>query len=167
MSSGTLALNAVFNSANGGNHFGQFKKSGPGMLILDQPMFASASPWDALDQGTLVLNSGVDNTVFFGINSLGQTLLSVANNMIVDGGMLDLNGHNQVFANLNSTNVLPGCGGTITTSVGSATLNAGAGTFAGSLVNSGTTTLSLSAYNGLTLTNSQGYSGSTALAAAP
>jgi len=109
--------------------------------------------------GTLTLNGAADNTIVVNPTATGVGLQALS----VNNGTLDLNGRNQVVGVLSSTNVLPGTGGTITNSSGTAATftTSGTGTFGG--VITGNLGFTRSGNTTTTLTSNNTYSGNTTI----
>jgi autotransporter-associated beta strand protein len=148
----TLNFNAQVLGSNG------FIKTGAGAMNIDRQQFFTGGSQTTINNGLLTLNSGADNTLTVIPTNTTPTLQSVR----VSGGTLDLNGRNQAISTLDSTSSLPGTGGIVTNSSGTAaTLTASpGGTFAGTLTgnlaftrfgNSTTTLTSNNTFTGATI----------------
>ena len=105
-------------------------QSGAGTVFLGQPVTSSATnPPVTVNAGTMVLGSGIDNT------------LPTGSQLYLNGGTLDLHSNNQNVSSLASSSPLPGIGGTIANS-GSGnltfTVSGGASTTFGGQITDGT-----------------------------
>ncbi len=109
----TLDFNAQVLGSNG------FIKTGAGAMSIDKQQFFTNSSQTTINNGLLTLNSGVDNTLTVIATNATPTLQSVRVN---GGGTLDLFGRNQAIGTLDSTSTLPGTGGIVTNSSGTAAL---------------------------------------------
>jgi autotransporter-associated beta strand protein len=126
-----------------------------GSLNFDARQFYTGTT--TVNNGTLQLASGVTNTLFF------NNALTVNN-----GATLDLNGTTQFAGNFTSgSGVVPGAGGTVTTSNGTGNLisNAANGTWAGSITDAAaaTTNFARLGANRLTMNSSNTYKGTTSI----
>ncbi|WP_396274880.1 beta strand repeat-containing protein, partial [Hyphomonas sp.] len=147
----TLNFNAQVLGSNG------FIKTGAGTMSLDKRQFFLGGSQTTINDGTLILNSGADNTLTVLPTITTPTLQSVR----VSGGTLDLNGRNQAIGTLDSTPTLAGLGGIVTNSSGTAaTLTASpGGTFAGTIT--GNLAFTRSGNSTTTLTSNNTYTGAT------
>jgi autotransporter-associated beta strand protein len=134
--------------------------SGEGVVTAGSPTTViTATPAIHVNGGTLNLNSGADNTLAVAglAGPAGLSTLFVN----APGATVDLKGNSQAVAVLGSTNILPGMGGTITNSSGTAALltSAGGGSFGG--VIGGNLAFTRSGNSTTLLTNANTYTGET------
>jgi autotransporter-associated beta strand protein len=134
--------------------------SGEGVVAAGSPATViTATPSIHVNGGTLNLNSGADNTLAVA-GLAGPAGLSA---LFVNAptAFVDLKGNSQAVSLLGSTNILPGMGGTITNSSGTAALltSAGGGSFGG--VIGGNLAFTRSGNSTTLLTNANTYTGET------
>ena len=143
----TLAVNGFLLGTTGG-----LTKSDAGTLNLDSPEYFTGAL--TVNAGTLLLNSGVANTILVTTTAT----ISGVQNVAVNAGTLDLNGRSQAFGSISNNNTLGGTGGTITSAT-AANLTSSTGTATtfggviGGLLNfykEGTATLTLTSANSFT-----------------
>ncbi|MGB8169481.1 MAG: autotransporter-associated beta strand repeat-containing protein [Chthoniobacteraceae bacterium] len=161
----TLTVHAVGNAVvnvNGfyglGNTAGLLK-AGAGTLSLNNLAFYTGGGGTVINGGTVVLNSGVDNTI--AVVPGATTPATLALQLNGANSVLDLKNSNQAVAGITSVNPLPGNGGTLTNSgTSTATITStGGGTFAGQLT--GQLAFTRVGNNTTTLTNANTYTGPT------
>jgi autotransporter-associated beta strand protein len=146
----TLAVNGHVGNANGGGLW----KSGTGTLRLNARSFYTGQT--TVNEGTLVLNGG-DNTIVLSSSATA----GIYQNLLMNGGTLDLNGTNQMLGTLFTTNPLA-VGGTVTNTSGTAVTlrtNTGNNTFAGVLA--GNLSYEQSGGGSLVFSNQSTYTGTT------
>jgi len=152
MSGATLTVNAALLPASTG---GFVLDNGGTMELGATTGFFTGTV--AINNGTLRLNSGLDNTLAVSATAGAMGLPYVALNGL--NAVLDLGTKNQTVRGLSSTNQLPGMGGTVTGQSGAVFTTTDNSTFAGkisgglSFVRSGNTTT--------TLTSASDYTGAT------
>jgi autotransporter-associated beta strand protein len=156
---GDLASSAYLVSTN--NVTGLIKE-GAGILNLTKPAFfgiATDPGQTVVNAGTLWLNSGA-NTLTVLNTAAGSVANSIDTLTINQGATVDLKGFDQVVGNLNSADVSPGGGGTLTNSGALANFytNANA-TFGGGIT--GAINLYKTGSSNLTLTSPSTYTGAT------
>jgi autotransporter-associated beta strand protein len=139
----TLTINSTLEGTSG------LAKSLPGTLVLNTPSFVTST--HNLLNGTTVLNGGL-NTFFPG------QLLNINN-----GATLDLNGNAQYIGGISDPGVLPGSGGTITTSTGTGTLVSNQGNATVMTQITGTVNFAKLGNTTLTFGSVQTYTGSTTI----
>jgi autotransporter-associated beta strand protein len=159
----TLAFNSAITGTTSG-----IVKADDGTLSFNQPQFftgANGTNGLTINGGKVVLNSGAANTILVAPTAAVPTVQSLFMNSST--GILDLNGQSQAFERISSINPLPGQGGTITSAAAANLITVPATTvvttYSGSIggaislfkEGAGATTGSL------TLTSSNGYTGST------
>ena len=129
-------------------------KAGAGQVNINYAAFNGATYVNA---GKLKLNSGAANTLVLAVSNTAST----AQALTIDGGTLDLNGFDQSFTAISSTNAVPGQAGTITSSTAANLIsNASTSTtFAGSI--GGALNLYKEGSGTLTLTGANAYTGTT------
>jgi autotransporter-associated beta strand protein len=118
---GNLAVNATIFSDT------SVVKTGPGTLTFAP---GTAGIWRGtftIDEGTV--NLGVNNSFFVTRNQNGFTGQSVH----LNGGALNLNGNSQMINALNSSNILPGFGGVLSSASVASLIIQGGGAFSGSI----------------------------------
>ena len=150
---GNLDFNATFGSGY------NVVKTGAGNLNINQRQWNMGALY--VNQGTVTLNSGYDNT----LPIMCSWYQAVGRDLNLYGGTLDLHGKNQQFWQFNQgpADTYPGAAGTVTSATGPATLSIGwQGSFAGTIT--GQVSLVKGAYGTLTLTNANNYSGTTTVA---
>jgi autotransporter-associated beta strand protein len=134
---------------------GGFNKAGDGTLNLNRATYFTGG--FVINGGTVNLPAGVDKSIVVAPTAGAPAL----NALQVNAGTLNLNGSTQVFGSISTNNALPGTGGTITNSSGTASsLTAtGGGTFGGQIT--GNLSLTRTGNNTLLLTSANSYTGST------
>lgn len=150
---GVMNLNGRFGLGNTGGII----KAGAGTLNFNnQTLFTGTL---AVNDGTVNLNSGADNTLVVAPTAGAATTSALNVNGI--NAVVDLKGKNQAVAALSAVNPLPGNGGTVTnTGATAATLTStGGGTFSG--VVNGSLAFTRAGNNTTTLTNANTYTGAT------
>ncbi|QIF03831.1 autotransporter-associated beta strand repeat-containing protein [Roseimicrobium sp. ORNL1] len=165
----TAAANMVSNSFLISTATGNaFVKDGTGTLTLNKRVFLGSSTDPGItfvNLGTLRLAAGANT-----LNVLNSGAASLADNVTVNpGGVLDLNGFDQVIGGLISTDPLPGGGGSVTNTGALANLFVSQAnntflTYAGSIdgnINLYKTSVSGANPSNLTLTSASTYTGST------
>ena len=109
--------------------------------------------------GTLNLSSGVDNT----LTMVSTATTPYVTSLLLNNGLVDLKGNNQVLGNLYTNNAIAGAGGVITNSSGTLAVLTSAyaadRSFAGSIT--GNLAFTRSGNNTTTLTNTNSYTGAT------
>ncbi|MEZ0273883.1 MAG: beta strand repeat-containing protein, partial [Roseimicrobium sp.] len=147
-----------------------FVKDGAGTLTLNRRVFLGSSTDPGItiiNLGTLRLAAGANT-----LNVLSSGAASLADNVTVNpGGVLDLNGFDQVIGGLTSVDPLPGGGGSVTNTGPLANLfisqaNNSFLTYAGSIdgsINLYKTSVSGANPSNLTLTSASTYTGSTTI----
>ncbi|NBV35440.1 MAG: hypothetical protein EBR81_17040, partial [Proteobacteria bacterium] len=138
----------------------QIIKAGLGTMNLLKPqVFQQQFTIFNMLGGTLNLNSGVNNT----LPVVSTATTPYVTSLLLNNGLVDLKGNNQVLGNLYTNNAIAGAGGVITNSSGTlATLTsayAASQSFAGSIT--GNLAFTRSGNNTTTLTNTNSYNGAT------
>lgn len=149
---GTLNLNATAYTDNA------IVKTGTGTLNVGAGAFGVFRGSVQIDDG--IVNLGSNNS-FSSIRQLGT--FTTSENLYLNGGTLNLNGNSQMVNSLTNNNLLPGNGGTVTSSSPAILTVQGAGQFSGSI--GGSISLDKVNNNTLLLTSASGYSGNTAIRA--
>lgn len=149
---GTLNVNSAIGVGNTG---GLAKADGGTMNLNNRAYYTGTT---TINNGTLSLNSGTNNTLTVIPTAGGATVGQVSLNGT--GSVLDLMGRNQAIGVLTSVNPLPGNGGTVQNTGSAATLtNIGTGTFSGSIT--GNISFTRAGNSTTTLTNANTYTGAT------
>jgi autotransporter-associated beta strand protein len=151
---GNLDVGSILNGTTGG-----LVKTGEGTLSLNARSYYT---------GTTTINDGV---LRFGVGSGNNAIVvtptgtvAALQPLVVNSGMLDLNGFNQAVGTLSNNNALP-VGGTITNTSGTAatlvSVTGAASTFGGIL--SGNLAFDVTGNNARTLTNASTHTGGTVI----
>ncbi|MEA3212062.1 MAG: hypothetical protein QOE70_5119 [Chthoniobacter sp.] len=144
-----LDVNAYLAGTTGG-----LTKADGGTLKLDLPTYQTGAT--TVNGGTLLLNSGAANTLVVTPTATVPTV----QNLVVNGGTLDLNGQSQAVGSLSNNDPNPNTGGLITSTGGNLISSTGTSTvFAG--VIGGGLSFSKAGTSQLTLASANSYTGTT------
>jgi autotransporter-associated beta strand protein len=154
----TLTVNSFIAGTNGG-----LVKADAGTLSLAAPQFYTGAT--TVNGGTLSLAGG-NNTLVV----IPTATIPTLQNLVVNGGALDLNANSQAIVQLSSINTLPNTGGTITNSaatpVNFISMTGATSTFAGTITNSAGGDLSFykQGAGAITLTSASSFTGAANIA---
>jgi autotransporter-associated beta strand protein len=146
----TLAINGYLLGTIGG-----LVKNDAGVLSLNNTAYYTGAT--TVNAGKLLLNSNAANTLAVAPTATVPTV----QNLVVNGGVLDLNGFDQYVGSLANSNTIGGSGGSITSStVANFVTDSSTGTAFGGTIN-GALTLYKDNSSILTLTGANTYTGAT------